>query len=180
MNIFYSQHTMRHHSNNILHTQKRESTQKCLHHTAAAVVAVYVYSKNLPTLQRNTKRATLVVESFDWWTQNWSSPTPSSLPSPANTQHCTCHNKETIHAVFNDRSVLCPQKSDVQVLLTITFDTYAWIILIIFGRVSNQKLPYFPLLLNSVSTLPGKTGNPEITSFHLNPAYSFANRHKMH
>jgi len=36
----------------------------------------------------------------------------------------------------------------------------------------------FPPHLASASALPGKTGNPEIVSFHLSAAYFFTKKHK--
>ena len=57
-----------------------------------------------------------------------------------------------------------------------------WWILIIFGIFFCRKQTIgrwyiFPLHLVSVSTLPCKTKNTEIMSFHLNVVHCFANRH---
>jgi len=56
-------------------------------------------------------------------------------------------------------------------------------IAIIFGtnvaeKVGNQNVLYFPPRLTSDSALPGKTGNPEIASFHLNDACFFTKNTK--
>ena len=45
-------------------------------------------------------------------------------------------------------------------------------------KVGNQNVLIFPPHLNSASILPGETGNPEISSFHLNAACFFTKKHE--
>jgi len=45
-------------------------------------------------------------------------------------------------------------------------------------EVCNQNVLYFPPHLTSASALPGETGNPEISFFHLNAACFFTKKHE--